>query len=117
MRSDDRYGRQALVLGARGQARVRALEVEVRGVGLGAEVCALYLAGAGVRRLAVAPSIVARVQALSTEVIVEGSSAPRGGLELECLGAEKRFDDPDPLLAGAAAARWALAKAVNEGAP
>ncbi len=79
---------------------------------LAAEICALYLAGAGVGRLTVSPSLAARVAGANSEVrVIEGTEAgvfavrliaPPAGLHVE--------PGVDPLLSGARAARWALAR-------
>ena len=115
-----RYGRQEVVpgIGRAGQARIRAAEVAVAGRGLDAEVCALYLAGAGVARLAVDPALVARCAAQNGEVEVW----PRGGgaaLEVELLGPEPgTVFQPRASLAvarGAEAARWVLARILSGG--
>jgi hypothetical protein len=101
-----RYARQIAVpgIGEVGQRRISSLSVEVRGDGLAAEICALYLAGAGVGRLVVHPSLVSSVAAINSEVDLTGT-AP---LVIEPTG-------DDPLLAGAEAARHVLASALRGG--
>jgi sulfur-carrier protein adenylyltransferase/sulfurtransferase len=99
-----RYARQIAVpgVGAEGQSRIGALSVEVEGEGLAAEICALYLAGAGVKQLAVCEALVERVRALNSEVeLVERAElvvCPEAG---------------EPVEAGSRAARWVLARALG----
>jgi molybdopterin/thiamine biosynthesis adenylyltransferase len=96
-----RYARQIAVpgIGEAGQRRISSLEVEVRGDDLAAEICALYLAGAGVKR--VVSAFAARVRALNSEVETEGTTS---------VIAEPEGDD---LLAGSRAARTVLARALG----
>jgi hypothetical protein len=91
-------------IGEAGQRRISSLEVEVRGEDLAAEICALYLAGAGVKRLVVCEAIAREVRALNAEVELGGEAS----LVVEPAGA-------DPLLAGARAARALLAQALGGG--
>jgi hypothetical protein len=99
-----RYARQIAVpgVGEIGQEKISSIEVEVRGSDLAAEICALYLAGAGVRRLAVSPAIAARVRAINSEV--------------ELVDHAEVVVEPgpdDPVLAGSRAARLVLARALG----
>ena len=99
-----RYARQIAVpgVGEIGQQKISSIEVEVRGSDLAAEICALYLAGAGVRRLAVSPAIAERVRAINSEV----EQVEQAELVVEPQGS-------DPLLAGSRAARLVLARALG----
>ena len=103
----NRYARQIAVpgIGEPGQERIARIEVEVRGSGPAAEICALYLAGAGVKRLAVARELVDAVRALNAEVELidraEWSVEPETG--------------EDPVLAGSRAARSVIARALGGG--
>lgn len=100
-----RYARQIAVpvIGELGQRRIGSLEVEVRGSNLAAEICALYLAGAGVNRLAVEPRLKDAVRALNSEVEL---------VEHAATIVEPR-DDGDPVLAGSRAARSVLVRALG----
>jgi hypothetical protein len=101
----DRYARQISVIGEAGQRRIGSLEVEVRGQGLAAEICALYLAGAGVAKLVVSEALVERVQAVNAEVeVVARAVAPAVVVTPE---------DGDPVTCGARAARSVLARALG----
>ncbi|MCK6546852.1 hypothetical protein L6R52_13470 [Myxococcota bacterium] len=114
---DARYARQISVrgVGEVGQAAFERATVEVAGSGLDAELCALYLCGAGVGRLTVDPSLAGPCRALNAAVAVEerdGGAALGVWVELDGV----RLELPSAVLApsgavarGAAAARWALA--------
>jgi hypothetical protein len=91
--------------------------MRIEGEGLTAEVCALYLAGAGVRRLEVPAPLVSRCRALNSEVDVASASTSaflparvslsiRGGDGRE-LG-RRMESDTRSVRSGAALARWAL---------
>jgi molybdopterin/thiamine biosynthesis adenylyltransferase len=100
-----RYARQIAVpgIGEIGQRRISSIEVEVRGSHPAAEICALYLAGAGVKCLAVAPELAERVRALNSEVEL----AERAAWIVEPEA------DRDPVLAGSRAARAVLVRALG----
>ncbi len=70
-----RYARQQVLVGDAGQARLAAATVVVDGDGLTSEVAALYLVGAGVGRVDVAPALVARVRDQNAEVVVSSEAA------------------------------------------
>ena len=76
----DRYERQVLLpeWGAAGQERVRGAGVVVSGAGAAARAAARYLAGAGVGRLSVHPSLRADLRALNPHVaLTDQEAAPR----------------------------------------
>lgn len=110
-----RYARQISIagVGERGQARLASAAITVDGSGLDAEVCALYLAGAGVGRLSVAASIAERCREQNSEVIVARDAA--SGVCRVRVGAE--LHEPSLELSqierGARAARWALSKVLE----
>ena len=122
--SKSRYARQIAVpgVGPSGQAAFAGAEVSVAGQGLAAEVCALYLAGAGVGTLTVAPAFAEPCRRLSSEVRVIPSVSTDAAEKLEVLvagrgGERARFSpEPsgDPVRDGAIAARWALARALSQ---
>jgi len=68
-----RYSRQICVrgVGTSGQSKIENARVVISGSGLGAEVCALYLAGAGLGHLEVHSDLVDRIRALNSSVRVE----------------------------------------------
>ncbi|MCB9653177.1 MAG: hypothetical protein H6729_03460 [Deltaproteobacteria bacterium] len=75
-----RYARQLIVPGF-GDAGQQALEgacVRVFGATMEAEVCALYLVGAGVGRVVVHPTLVDRCRALNSRVTVTTPAMPAG---------------------------------------
>ncbi len=111
----DRYARQIAVLGigSQGQASIRSATVQVCGTGLDAEVCALYLAGAGVARLWVHPRLAPQCRALNSEVQVEARDEDGPLVQLYAPDAPQDGltpPDEDPVRRGSLAARWALAK-------
>jgi hypothetical protein len=119
-----RYARQIAVpgVGARGQRAFASADVIVGGDQLAAEVCALYLAGAGIGTLAVAPRLTDVCRALSSEVRVIANSEPacstgvEVALALEPGGARARFvpdASDDPVRDGSIAARWVLARLLS----
>jgi hypothetical protein len=88
-----RHARQLVLVGDLGQARLAAAAVVVDGDGLGSEVAALYLAGAGVGRVDVAPSLVANVRAQDPEVVVTSARAradARLALHVDAGGVDAR---------------------------
>jgi hypothetical protein len=101
-----RYARQIAVpgIGDEGQRRISSLSVEVRGDGLAAEICALYLAGAGVAQLVVHPSLQDAVDAIN--------SSRRSTVDSRQLIVVSPEGD-DPVLAGSEAARFVLASALR----
>ena len=68
-----RYARQRAVssVNESGQSRIQAGRARVFGTGLDARICALYLAGAGVGSLTVAPTLLEGVRELNSEIVVE----------------------------------------------
>lgn len=121
--SASRYQRQVSVpgVGARGQAAIREAAIAVGGDSLAAEICALYLAGAGVGTLIVAPALAAGCRAINSQVEVivrEGGSAYSVRVERRGEEGARTFPESpesitDPVLAGAAGARWALARILS----
>jgi hypothetical protein len=103
---------------------IERADVRVAGTGLAAEICALYLAGAGVGELGVAPTLVERCRALSSEIEVHAWTEADQGDIVEVLvdrdrrgGPRAKFaapEDADPVRRGAVAARWALAVVLSE---
>ena len=84
--AEGRYARQVILreVGAAGQRRIREGCVVVEGRSAAARVCALYLAGAGVGRLEVAPSLAVDVRAQNPEADVRsGSNTPRFAVRIE----------------------------------
>ena len=71
---------------------------------LGAEVCALYLAGAGVARLSIEPELMPRVEGLNSDVRLDDRPAPT----------VVRVPPGAPLACGARAARAVLAEALRD---
>ena len=65
-----RYSRQISVksVGQRGHLRVRNGSVKVYGSGLDSQVCALYLAGAGVGTIFCHSKVMNQVQAINSEI-------------------------------------------------
>lgn len=113
-----RYARQIAVpgIGEAGQRRIASVCVEVAGVDLAAEVCALYLAGAGVKRLLVGAALLDRIRAANEEVEVAPLCSPGSKLEVRVVApieAAHVEEGEDPVLAGARAARWVLAKSLG----
>jgi hypothetical protein len=106
MTQSDRYARQISVIGEVGQRRIAALEVEVIGSELAAEICALYLAGAGVARLWVDGALVDRVRAANSEVEVIARNGAKPDVSVTP-------EDGDPVACGARAARRVLAGALG----
>jgi hypothetical protein len=105
-------------IGESGQEAIGRARVRIEGSGLAAEVCALYLAGAGVRALEVDSRIADACRALNREVeVIVGLWEPTERLLAWVLG--ERFVTPDaaskedPVLAGATAARWVLARILD----
>jgi hypothetical protein len=118
MTDPSRYSRQIAVreFGPRGQSALERAQVRIAGSDLAAEVCARYLAGAGVGTLSVDPVLVSSCRAINATIRVE--ALPSGGpLAVELAGA--RFspdDDGSSVGRGARAARWAIARALMLGA-
>lgn len=99
-----------------GQRRIASISAEVRGPSLAAEVCALYLAGAGVRRLLVDGALLERVRAVNREVEVEAlaNDAPELTVRMVApIDVEHVEQGDDPVLVGSRAARWVLAKGLG----
>jgi hypothetical protein len=116
---DGRYARQVSVrgIGEAGQAAFARASVEIAGTALDAELCALYLAGAGVGHLVVDPCLVDGCRALNSDVHVEPRSAGDAlGLVIDLGGTRAELPsillttELSPVARGAAAARWALAR-------
>jgi|GEM_PF-5734479 len=65
-----RYSRQISVksVGPRGHSRVRNGSVEIYGHGLDSQICALYLAGAGVGTISCHSKVIDQVRAINSEV-------------------------------------------------
>jgi hypothetical protein len=123
-----RYLRQIAVpgFGDRGQSALSCASVRVEGEGLAAEVCALYLAGAGIGRLEAAPPIALECRALNAEVEVEAipGGGPRAvpGISVLLLDTEgrqlARLHDPDDGVdTGAALARWVMERVLAASTP
>jgi hypothetical protein len=122
---DGRYARQISVreIGASGQAAISAARARVEGRDLDAEVCALYLAGAGIGRLELDPALVDACRALNREVAIEAihsaeSSAPEAAptaFAVELYGERHVPAGGGPLERGARAARWVLQRALLSG--
>lgn len=111
-----RYARQRSIAGVgdAGQARLGAAEATVHGDGLDAEVCALYLAGAGVGRLVVHRSLAERCREQNGEIEVrEGAGA--GPCAVEVGGVRSTLAGEDEVLRGASLARSALALIIGFG--
>jgi hypothetical protein len=113
--STQRYARQIALreIGPEGQASLLSAEVRVEGRGPEAEVCALYLAGAGVGRLRVDPRWADASRAINSTIEVRAIEDGGPELALE-VGATRYAPPPDasPLSRGAQAARWALLSVV-----
>lgn len=120
-----RYARQIAVpgVGTSGQRVIASADVVVDGSGLAAEVCALYLAGAGIGTLAVSPLFAGRCRELTSDIriVAAGDEHPKDhvqvALALESGGARARFE-PEPsgdaVFDGSIAARWVLARLLSE---
>lgn len=105
-------------IGDRGQEALGNAVVRVDGTGLAAEVCALYLAGAGVQRLEVDPDFADRCRAINGEIQIGlvrdgGARAPcvvsvdilsHSGVQL----ARRSESASGGVEAGATLARWAI---------
>lgn len=107
-----RYARQRSVpgVGVRGQAQLAAASVSILGDGLDAEICALYLAGAGIGCVRVSPSLAGRCREQNGEITV--LELESSAVALRVVLGEETFEPPPgaPLLRGARAARWAMAR-------
>ena len=119
--SSPRYARQVAVpgIGERGQALIRGGSVAVIGEGLAAEVCALYLAGAGVGSLRVSERWLAGCAALNGEDVRLTSDGPPSPPDMEVaveVGGVRHVPPPGAaVIGGARAARWALARLLSSG--
>jgi hypothetical protein len=109
-------------IGDRGQEAISAAVVRVEGTGLAAEVCALYLAGAGIQRLEVDADLVDRCRAINREIAVDhnqgGARAPsvvRVAILADDGGELARRSESvsGGVEAGATLARWALESVVS----
>ena len=111
-----RYTRQRQVrgVGDRGHDAIRSAFAEVRGAALDAEVCALYLAGAGVRSLRVHERIAELSRSLNSDVDVVSTQVD-GNFSVSWSDASFQPVDPDPVRRGSEAARWVLAKILSDG--
>lgn len=125
--TDARYARQLSVpgVGARGQSLLSAADVIVDGDGLAAEVCALYLAGAGIGTLTVAQRLFDACRSIASGVRVIGArdfiDAGKEHVEVAVAedsgGARARFSPDntgDALRDGSIAARWVLARVLSK---
>jgi molybdopterin/thiamine biosynthesis adenylyltransferase len=101
----DRFSRQIILpqVGGAGQERLLGSTVALAGRGGLLDIVALYLAGAGIGRLALrdAPSLRAALVALNPDVRVVSAETPLGGVDADVLVA---CDAPRAELDGAAAA-------------
>jgi hypothetical protein len=121
--NDSRYARQIAVpgVGTSGQAAIARADVTVDGDDLAAEVCALYLAGAGVGTLRVPPTLAERCRRLSSDVRVVTSSPPidardQVAVSIGAGGERARFSPErsgDAVRDGSIAARWVLARVLS----
>lgn len=119
--TDARYARQIAVpgVGKSGQQAIAQAEARVLGGDLAAEVCALYLAGAGIGTLHVARALSGSCTALTSaiRVVAEDTPAQPLAVEVELGGARARFAPPasgDLVRDGSLAARWVLARILSE---
>lgn len=109
-----RYARQIAALFPGEHERLRQAQVVVGGSELPSKIAALYLAGAGVGRLEVAPSLVAELSALNSELAIHGVSALEAGPARAQVGEVTRSAEPaPPVMSGARLARWALARILS----
>lgn len=109
-----RYARQIAALFPGEHERLRQAEVAVGGSDLPSKIAALYLAGAGVGRLEVAPSLVAELLALNSELVILGVDALGEGPARARVGETTRAAEPaPPVMSGARLARWALARILS----
>lgn len=111
-------------IGERGQAAIRRADASIEGHGLAAEVCALYLIGAGMRAVEIDARLEASCKGRNSDVEVVARSAPEevpgedpGHLAVRLSdGLDERAYTPDhtapddPVLRGSQAARWVLAR-------
>ena len=109
----DRYARQSVALPPGESERLHQAEVRVGGKDLAAEVAALYLAGAGVRKLIVDPALAAKAQAQNAEVWVEAMESAEERSFVEVAGTRKTDESAAPVLQGSRLARWALARILS----
>jgi hypothetical protein len=106
----NRYARQLAVpsVNVSGQSRIQAGKVRIFGTGLDAEICALYLAGAGVGTLIVAPILLAGVRGINSEITVE-SMEGEDALRVEIDGRRLHSEKDSALGRGSQLARDVLA--------
>ena len=112
-----RYARQISIagVGEDGQARLRGAAVTVHGDRLDAEVCALYLAGAGVGRLTVHGSLAERCREQNGEISVV-AGARSGACWVEAPGGPVALEGgKDDVGGGAWLARAALERIIGFG--
>jgi molybdopterin/thiamine biosynthesis adenylyltransferase len=120
--TDARYARQIAVpgVGKGGQHAVAHAEARVLGSDLAAEVCALYLAGAGIGTLHVARALSDRCVSLNSAIEVIASderNVDALAVEVSIGGARARFAPPpsgDQVRDGSCAARWVLARILSK---
>lgn len=109
-----RYARQIAALFPGEHERLRQAEVSVGGADLPATIAALYLAGAGVGHLSVAPALVAELRSLNSEVeILAVPALEEGGARVQVGEAQKSVEPAAPVMGGARLARWALARILS----
>ena len=105
-----RYVRQVSVpsVGQEGQSRIGQGEVRVFGAGLDAQICALYLAGAGVGKLSLHHELIERVRTINSGIQLTGFDA---GSDFRAELGERRIgsDKPSVLGRGSQVARDVLA--------
>lgn len=111
----ERYARQVAVVGASGHRAITDASATVIGEGLAAEVCARYLAGAGVGLLRVHHRLLGPMAAANSMITIEGHDLT-GDLVVSLADDSHQPGPASPVARGAAAARWALAKILS-GAP
>jgi hypothetical protein len=118
MADRSRYSRQLAVreVGPRGQSALERAHVRVVGSDLAAEVCALYLAGAGLGALSVDPALLPACRRINADTTLEPLPGGGGALLVELAGG--RFSPEaagSSVSRGARAARWAIARALMTG--
>lgn len=106
-----RYSRQIAVrsVGIRGHSRIQNGAVTISGAGLDAQICALYLAGAGVGTITCEPNIAAQIKAINSEVQICESSEAKAEFGAVCKDESFNSDKPSELGRGSQVARDVIA--------
>ena len=106
-----RYARQISVksVGQQGHSKVRNGAVEICGHGLDAQICALYLAGAGVGTITCDARLAEQVRAINSDVTIREKTSPTTDFVAVCGSDSFRSDKSNELGRGSQVARDVIA--------